>query len=135
MPTAKPLPREFEDTLHTIYFQSEKPLAVIQRKISKSECGGASDEMSDLGLMTGMSTRPSTSASLFVETGEHADGSRWFVLKATRNPDLALCGVRLTSEGQGTEVGVIGLRRKNTESIALAVESGRIFCECERLSK
>jgi hypothetical protein len=134
-PMAKKIPPEFQDTLHTIYFQSEKPFATLQNKLSKSQCGQESDESSTLAMMSGLSSRPSTSASLFVDAGEQADGSKWYALKATSHPELALCGVSLKSEGQGTEVGVIGLRRKNTEAIAQAVESGTFFCHCRELSK
>lgn len=131
--TAKIMPAEFESA--SIEYDSDKPFETIQRRLSKSQCGKESADISSLGLLAGMSTRPGGSASVFVETGDHPDGSRWYVLRETRNPALALCGVKLSVQDQGTEVTVIGLRQKNLEAIAKAVDSGTFFCRCEALSK
>jgi len=81
-----------------------------------------------------MATSPG-SVTFFVDTGDQSDGSKWYALKTTDNPDLALCGLRLRPQRQGTDVTVIGLRRKNVDAIVQAVESGKFFCRCETLSK
>ena len=133
--TPKVMPPLFDSPRYTIAFLSEKQSNDIQRRISKSRCGQASDDMSGVSLMAGVNTRPSTAPSLYVEDGDHTDGSKWYVLKATSNPYLSLCGVRLIARDQGTEVYVIGLRRKNMERIAEAVDAGTLFCECEKLSQ
>jgi len=132
---AEPMPKEFHDTVHALNYLSKMPFETLRNGLSKSQCGEKSSEMSSLGLMAGLTTRASPSTSLFVDTGDDPDGSSWYALKATNNPGLALCGVRLIAEGQGTVVSVVGLRRKHKEVIAKAVEAGTIFCRCEELSQ
>lgn len=130
-----PMPSQFANPRYLIEFLSDLQSEVIQRRINQSHCGQASDDMSSLALFAGTSTRPSTTTSLYIEAGEHLDGSKWYVMKAKDKPELPLCGVRLVAQGTGTEVSVYGLRRKNMEPIALAVDSGKLFCECAKLSK
>lgn len=109
--------------------------ALIRRLILGSKCGGASSDMSRLGMEAGMMTRPETSHGLYLDRGQTPGGTEWFLVRSQNVPGISYCGLAMVSDGQETHVSVANVSWRDMDLVKVAVESGDFLCRCERLSK
>ncbi|MFC0676299.1 hypothetical protein ACFFGH_00355 [Lysobacter korlensis] len=129
------LPADFPDRADLETFPIALSLSAVNRRITKSGCGTANDDMSALGLSSGLLTRPSGGDGLYVDKGRLADGARWYAMRNTSEPDILYCGIVVSKADQGTQVSFVGVPQRNFQSAVAAVEAGNFFCKCKQLSR
>lgn len=136
---ARPLesqwPSDFPAIEHMNSHVSPLSPAAVAKRASKSSCGKEQDGTSQLGLHSGLSTRPPKDDGLAVEQGSLADGTRWGALRRRADATVLYCGFVAVPDGYGSKISVFGVRSHNEAAAVKAVQSGKFFCSCKQLSR